>query len=106
MIPFLETFSTSYGSIVNLKFNDVTKVKIGTLQISNAAPSGYTDNSYFAIYDLNDSATVYKKTKGTTLSDIEIDVSNCSGILIRLSTSRSSTDDTRMFVTVNGLLIT
>ena len=108
IIPYLDNISSSYGGLTKLQLNGYSTIKIGSLNIADQHPSGYKDNSYFGIFDINDTSLsnpIYKKTAGTILTNEEIDISNYNGIFIILCTTRPSSNNINMSIVLTNIEI-
>ena len=107
-IPYWDNRSVSYGGTMKMKLTGCSTINIGSLKVSNEHPSGYSDNSYFGVFDISDTSLrnpIYKKTAGTSLTNIVIDVSGHDGIIVVLNTGRPSNNDKPMYVTLTNIEI-
>lgn len=61
------------------------------------------ETSFFAVYDINTSNTIYKKNKGTSLTNIEIDISGYDGVTIELRTARPNIYGGSMYIKLTDI---
>ena len=98
-MPYLELTEETYASYTCMKILGYSKISIGSLRMSNES----NETSFFAVYDINTSNTIYKKNKGTSLTNIEIDISGYDGVTIELRTARPNIYGGSMYIKLTDI---
>lgn len=106
--PVLKSECSDYVSSSFIYIDNYSTIKIGTLTVSNIFVDGYGETSSFAIYDKSDTnftTPIYIKGAGTSLSNIEIDISAYEGVVLRFRHSRNYSDGKNMTITLTNVEI-